>query len=305
MGELTNIARGGGSASGSGGSGYAPRASDIVYRAIDHATRLAQSGQYKAAADILQHAHDVGTREDHRPRNLDKLPALAGDLRAKFLAKFPPRPPQDNARTGDEEAVLRQSGKTTRLLLFEWDSADEGYPAENVWMPGRLDQAFADGFVPTLAPEQAKAQPRFVRFEELVAAQDRFSVLVGEQSGETTEQSASSPAAPGGDAATARPADPTAALASPPTTATDGAAAPAATTTAAAPAATTTATATPLCLLKGLPDPMSIRQTVVSDCSLVCSLIVTAHYERRFPGARLIRSAMYPQDDAGEPVLNP
>lgn len=53
-----------------------------------------------------------------------------------------------------------------------------------------------------------------------------------------------------------------------------------------------------------LVSPLSIQQSVITDCSFVASISVAAHHEHTFK-SRLISSCIFPQDDSGLPVYNP
>ncbi|CAD2216952.1 calpain-like protein [Angomonas deanei] len=52
-------------------------------------------------------------------------------------------------------------------------------------------------------------------------------------------------------------------------------------------------------------DPLNIKQTVVGDCTFVCSLIICASYQKRYPNAKIISNVIYPQDSDRNPIVNP
>lgn len=51
-------------------------------------------------------------------------------------------------------------------------------------------------------------------------------------------------------------------------------------------------------------SPLKITQDLVSDCSFVCSLCITAAFEQKFK-RQLISRIIYPQNARGQPIYNP
>jgi hypothetical protein len=52
-------------------------------------------------------------------------------------------------------------------------------------------------------------------------------------------------------------------------------------------------------------DPRLIKQTLVADCTFVCSLIVCTAFQQRFPKFDIISRVIFPQDAQGKPMISP
>ncbi|CAG9580786.1 calpain protease-like protein [Leishmania major strain Friedlin] len=211
-------------------SHFAPRTSEMVYKAIGIAIQLSQQGELKRAVDVLQHAYSRGSRERNNPGNFKEIGATLKLMRQKYYAKHPPRFLQDNPILPSEMELLRKSGITSTILLPLWDDVQEGYGAENIFMP--CEGVWEDAFTPKLCQRQISSGAVLMHFSGYRQAGLDYTIV--------------------------REA-----------------------------------------------DPLHIRQSVVGDCSLVCSLMICASYQKRFPNAKIISNVIYPQDRDGNPILNP
>lgn len=281
----------------SAGASYAPRTSEIVLKGMEVAAKLMGTknrSKTKQAVDILQHVYYEGRLETHNTASFEAtMKEAVLDARRKYYKDFPPRLLQDNPVDPVEMALLRSSGQTSTILLPIWDDVIDGYASENVYFPltnrekrtaeellkkqqsgdisglSALDRRLlAPGWVdpssPTLAPKQKVAGAKWMRAPQIFAA-------MAAASPPTTNVEAAPPSA------TTEPAS-------------DG-------TSDSATTPTTSGVGSQVALISSC-DPLKIKQTIVGDCSLVCSLIVCADFQKRFPKAKIISNAIYPQEEA-------
>jgi hypothetical protein len=209
---------------------FAPRTSEMVYKAIDIAISLSRQGELKRAVDVLQHAYTQGSRERNNPGNFNDIAETLRLMRQKYYDRYPPRFLQDNPILPREMELLRKSGITSTILLPLWDDLQEGYGAENIFMP--CEGVWEDAFTPKLCPKQVSAGAKLMHFADYQQQGLTYTIV--------------------------RDA-----------------------------------------------DPLHIQQSVVADCSLVCSLMICASYQKRFPNAKIISNVIYPQDREGNPIINP
>lgn len=209
---------------------FAPRTSEMVYKAIEIAITLSRQGELKRAVDVLQHAYTQGSRERNNPGNFNDIADTLKLMRQKYYDRYPPRFLQDNPILPGEMELLRKSGITSTILLPLWDDVQEGYGAENIFMP--CEGVWEDAFTPKLSPQQISAGAKLLHFADYQRRGLDYTIV--------------------------RDA-----------------------------------------------DPLHIQQSLVGDCSLVCSLMICASYQKRFPNAKIISNVIYPQDRDGNPIINP
>ncbi|KPI89488.1 calpain protease-like protein [Leptomonas seymouri] len=209
---------------------FAPRTSEMVYKAIEISIALSRQGELKRAVDVLQHAYTQGSRERNNPGNFKQIAETLNFMRQKYYDRYPPRFLQDNPILPAEMELLRKSGITSTILLPLWDDLQEGYGAENIFMP--CEGVWEDAFTPKLCQKQVSAGAKLLHFADFQQKGLEYAIV--------------------------RDA-----------------------------------------------DPLHIQQSVVGDCSLVCSLMICASYQKRFPNAKIISNVIYPQDRDGNPIMNP
>ncbi|CCW67636.1 unnamed protein product [Phytomonas sp. Hart1] len=206
------------------------RSPDWGWRAIDLSASLCRQGELKRAVDVLQQACSIRQTGRAKCRHLDAVKAVLREMREKYYATYPPRVLQDNPILPDELKLLRGSGLTSTIRLPCWDDLDEGYGAENMFMP--CEGVWEDPWTPQLSQTQKQKGARLLHLCDLYPDPANLAILCQA-------------------------------------------------------------------------DPLGVTQTVVGDCSMVCSLIICASYQKRFPNAKIISNVIYPQDQTRTPIINP
>lgn len=210
-----------------------------------------------------------------------RLPALSGKIAAAGML------------SDSEIAVLRESSFVNGKLFQPWLDGEE---EREIF---RYDHAYCDpdGLLP-LSQHQKEAGAVWLRPKDFVVMNLLASGAI---------KPADVPPPPASPAPQTSAASPSASA-----SASSSASGPQTASTAADTAASSP---TPVSPVAGVPanirpimietmSPLKITQDLVSDCSFVCSLCITAAFEQKFK-RQLISRIIYPQNARGQPIYNP
>ena len=258
----------------SAGANYAPKTSQFVLKGVEVSAALMKQRQFKKSVDILQHVFDQGKLETHNTRTFEaSMTAAIGDARRRYYEHHPPRLLQVNPISDDEMRLLSESGKTSTAFFPIWDDVNDGYAAENVYYPAKPIGSGSGGtggvgYGLSIAEAPSWEDP----FSPRLSAKQIKAGARWTRAPALLEQFADK------DVIASSPGD-TGLL------------------NATSANCSSSSSGGAIGLITTC-DPMAIKQTIVGDCSLVCSLIVCASYQRRFPQGKIISHVIFPQEEA-------